>query len=47
MQDGYYKLGARGKLSEKVPFICTCDTRSVFAESKFNFSFCVGIWFCV
>jgi len=37
---GYYNLGARGKLSQRGPIYCRCYTESLFAESKFNFSFC-------
>jgi len=44
---GYKKLGARGKLSERGPIFYTCYTKTLFAESKFNFSFCLGICFCV
>jgi len=29
------------------PFISQCYTESLFAERRFNFSFCLGIFFCV
>jgi len=33
------ELGARGKLPERIPYICRCYTETLFTESKFNFHF--------
>jgi len=50
LQGWILELGARGKLSGRRPIFYTCYTliqELLFVESKFKFSFYMGIRFCL